>query len=213
MPSTAADKSCLTCHLNQSTQAGRIHGGHARSAVTCTACHSIHGPQKQSALDCTACHSNTWAQFNKPFGHTLGKNTMTCVDCHNPHGGQVVMSRVARSMQSFGANEPGCFKCHSDLRGPFTYEHVPVRMDGCQACHEPHNSVNPKMLNRHEVRFTCLECHSNLSAIQPSTGAQNGNALGGVPPAFHDLNNPRYRNCTVCHVKVHGSYTNRDLLR
>jgi hypothetical protein len=36
---------------------------------------------------------------------------------------------------------------------------------------------------------------------------------GGVPPAFHDLRSPRFRNCTVCHLKVHGSQVNRALLR
>ena len=32
------------------------------------------------------------------------------------------------------ANEPGCFKCHSDKRGPFTFEHArPVKLTGLTA--------------------------------------------------------------------------------
>jgi hypothetical protein len=37
--------------------------------------------------------------------------------------------------------------------------------------------------------------------------------LGGIPPAFHDLRSPQFRNCTLCHVKIHGSNVNQELLR
>jgi DmsE family decaheme c-type cytochrome len=211
LSAAAADKTCLTCHLNQRTHAGRIHGGHARNSVNCTSCHSIHAPARTTALDCTACHASQWAQFNKPFGHTLGRNTMTCTDCHNPHGGMIAQSVVSRSMRAFGSNEPGCFNCHGDKRGPFAFEHPPMRMDGCMSCHQPHNSVNPRMLNRQQVHLTCLECHSNLAQIRPNPAP--GTPLGGVPPAFHDISNPRFRQCTACHVKIHGSHVNRDFMR
>ena len=82
---------------------------------------------------------------------------MTCVDCHNPHG-----SFKPGLMRMANANEPGCFKCHGDKRGPFTFEHAPVREEGCQSCHMPHGSANAKMLIRQEVRLVCLECHANL---------------------------------------------------
>jgi DmsE family decaheme c-type cytochrome len=130
---------------------------------------------------------------------------MSCVDCHNPHG-----SLLPASIRTASANEPGCFKCHGDKRGPFAFEHAPVRLDGCQGCHQPHGSANPRMLTRHEVRFVCLECHSNRPAQTAQTQAP---VLGGIPPAFHDLQNPRYRNCTICHVKIHGSHVDRDLMR
>jgi DmsE family decaheme c-type cytochrome len=211
LSAAAADKTCLTCHLNQRTHAGRIHGGHARNSVSCTSCHSMHAAPKTTSLDCTSCHAGQWAQFNKPFGHTLGRNTMKCTDCHNPHGGMIAQSVVTRSMRAFGANEPGCFSCHGDKRGPFAFEHPPMRQDGCMSCHQPHNSVNPRMLSRPQVHLTCLECHSNLAQIRPNPAP--GTPLGGVPPAFHDLSNPRFRQCTVCHVKIHGSHVNRDFMR
>jgi hypothetical protein len=31
--------------------------------------------------------------------------------------------------QTVNANEPGCFKCHADKRGPFVFEHAPVKTD------------------------------------------------------------------------------------
>jgi uncharacterized protein with PIN domain len=62
------------------------------------------------------------------------------------------------------------------------------------------------MLIRQEVRLVCLECHANLPTVATSV-------IGVVPPSFHDLNSPRYRNCTVCHQKIHGSYVDRSLLK
>jgi DmsE family decaheme c-type cytochrome len=111
-------------------------------------------------------------------------------------------------MQTVSANEPGCLKCHGDKRGPFVFDHAPVRLEGCAACHEPHGSANPRMLRRAQVSLMCLECHAN----EPRTTAVSG-TLGGIPPAFHDLRNPRFQNCTICHVKIHGSNVSRELLR
>jgi len=211
------DRVCLTCHLNQPTHVGRINNSHARNQVSCVSCHSIHqnGPEglvarKPAEIDqqCGKCHADILASFQRPYKHriagaTLQQGAMSCVDCHNPHG-----SALPRNMQLVNANEPGCFKCHGDKRGPFTFEHPPVRLDGCTACHEPHGSANPRMLTRPQVAFVCLECHANL----PVPAVANG-TLGTVPPSFHDLRQPRFQNCTLCHQKVHGSYVSRDLLK
>lgn len=227
-PQALADKSCFACHRNQVTQHGAIQGPHARNQVSCAQCHSVHnmGPdlkpkppeargvlasrsrlfegaanQQAKSQACGACHPSILAQFQRPHHHRVPEGAMTCIDCHNPHGS---VQRAAQRMVA--ANEPSCLRCHADKRGPFTFEHAPVRMEPCQTCHEPHGSANPRMLTRAEVRFQCLECHSNL-------GAAPSGVIGGVPPAFHDLRNPRYQNCTVCHTKIHGSHSNRSLLR
>lgn len=206
------DRICLTCHLNMMTPIGRITGGHAKDEVACTTCHSIHGANgaklvihKYSEINaqCANCHTSQWAAFQRPYKHRLPEGAMSCVDCHNPHG----LFRPEAIRTAFG-NEPGCFRCHSDKRGPFTWEHAPVRMEGCAACHEPHGSANPRMLIRAQVQFVCLECHANLPIQTPHNAY-----LGVVPPAFHDLRSPRFQNCTVCHVKIHGSYVDRALMR
>jgi DmsE family decaheme c-type cytochrome len=128
----------------------------------------------------------------------------SCMDCHNPHspGGQ-----IARRV-TYG-NEPACLSCHSNLRGPFVFEHAPLRLEGCSSCHVPHGSANPKMLTRGEVRTVCLECHSDLNGVNGASGG----ALGVVPPAFHDIRNPRIQACSTCHRKIHGSYVDRSLRR
>ena len=208
LTAAATDKICLTCHLNQPTQVGRLESSHARNQVACTACHKVHESQplvvrKADATNklCASCHLNQWAQFQRPFHHKLPEGDMSCVDCHNPHG-----SIRPAMLQTFAANEPGCFACHGDKRGPFTFEHAPVRFEGCQACHEPHGSANPRMLIRANVRFVCLECHANL----PNAPVK---VMGVVPPAFHDLRSPVFQNCTVCHQKIHGSHVDRNLLK
>lgn len=207
------DETCLACHRNEPTHIGRIQSGHARSRVACTSCHKMHQPGPDSLVarsakavnqQCAACHLDVWAAFQRPHAHRLPQNAMSCSDCHNPHG-----SFLLRQVRTFAANEPGCFKCHANLRGPFTYEHSPMRTEGCQICHESHGSANPKMLTRAEVRFVCLECHANLPQQTPGAAS----VIGVVPPAFHDLRSPRYRNCTICHQKIHGSHADRNLTR
>jgi DmsE family decaheme c-type cytochrome len=205
------DRLCLTCHVNQPTQIGRLQSSHARDQVACTTCHTIHAtaPAVLVALktedinkQCESCHLNVASQFQKPFHHKLPEGAMSCVDCHNPHG-----SIQPAMMQSFGANEPGCLNCHGDKRGPFTFEHGPVRFEGCSTCHAAHGSANARMLDRPQVQQVCLECHSNLP------NAPAARTLGVVPPAFHDLRSPQFQNCTVCHQKIHGSYVDRNLLK
>jgi len=209
----AADKVCLTCHLNQPTHVGRITSSHAKNQVACVACHSIHQngpnglvPRKAADINklCASCHPNVWASFQRPYTHKLPQGAMSCVDCHNPHG-----TFLPNSIQTVSANEPGCLKCHGDKAGPFVFEHAPVKMEGCAACHEPHGSSNARMLTRPQVRLVCQECHSNLPGTTPTMKGP----LGSVPPAIHDLASPRFQNCTNCHQKVHGSNVDRDLFK
>jgi DmsE family decaheme c-type cytochrome len=212
MPAPEVDRTCLTCHRNQPTTSGRLEASHAHNDIACTACHSVHahGPQglvsrKPADINgqCESCHLDVKASFMAPFKHRVPENAMTCVDCHNPHGSfKPGLQRLAH------ANEPGCLNCHTDKRGPFAFEHSPVRDEGCQSCHAPHGSANARMLIRQEVRLVCLECHANFPASNSTPTVR-----GVVPPSFHDLTSPMYRNCTVCHQKIHGSHIDRNLLR
>jgi nitrate reductase cytochrome c-type subunit len=49
----------------------------------------------------------------------------------------------------------------------------------------------------------CIECHSPIT----------GGTLGSQPPSFHNLTSPRYQNCTTCHVAIHGSNRDPQLLK
>lgn len=207
-PASRVNEQCLACHAGDTTHAGRLMGSHNRNQIACTSCHSVHHSSARNLLGsasnalCQSCHLEVRAEFTRPYRHKLQEGAVSCVDCHNPHG-----DLPPHDLRRVSANDTTCVKCHGDKRGPFPFEHAPVRLDACTTCHEPHGSANPRMLVRHDQSLLCLECHtSSLSNASLAT-------MGVTPPAFHDLRTARFRNCTACHSKIHGSYVNRDLLR
>jgi DmsE family decaheme c-type cytochrome len=203
-----ANKTCLLCHDVATDKVSRHAGVHANSAtVNCLTCHSIHASEphaphllakKQLAL-CDSCHMTQVASFrNKPYAHRLGRGGMECSSCHEPHG---LPGRD--NLRTTRAGELPCLSCHADKRGPFVFQHGALAVGDCLTCHEPHGSSNPKQLKRGTVAQLCLECHSPIGA----------GTLGSQPPSFHNLNTPRFQNCTTCHVAVHGSNRDPQLLK
>lgn len=206
-------QSCLRCHSQTLSRANIQRSTHTRHDVACTSCHSIHRSPTPRALlarqqrdVCYGCHGNVRAQFNMPFKHRVNEGAIQCSDCHNPHGAPAPTWRMAsrpRLTDQGLANEQPCLVCHSDKRGPFVFEHAAVRVDGCEACHSPHGSPNPRLLRR-PVTFTlCLECHNGAGAF-----GRNGQGIPTQSPS-HNMADPRYQNCTTCHVKIHGSNGDR----
>lgn len=207
-----ANKTCLTCHDTPTDRISRHGGVHANSAaVNCLTCHSIHSSaprsphllaQPQLTL-CSNCHSTQTATFrNKPYAHHIGRAGLECSSCHEPHG------RPGKNALHAGtAGEVPCLTCHADKRGPFVFQHGSVAIGECITCHEPHGSSNAKMLKRATVAQLCIECHS------PITFAGTGTTLGAQPPSFHNLTDPRFQNCTTCHVAIHGSNRDPQLLK
>ena len=109
------------------------------------------------------------------------------------------------------ANDQPCVNCHIDKRGPFVYEHGSLRVEGCDTCHQSHGSMNARMLRRPTVFTLCLECHNGKGSFG-SFGPAFGHGVP-TPASIHNLADPRYQNCTVCHQKIHGSHVDRNLLR
>jgi DmsE family decaheme c-type cytochrome len=105
------------------------------------------------------------------------------------------------------ANEEPCVKCHIDKRGPFLFEHAAVRVEGCETCHNPHGSTNARLLKRPVVFTVCLECHNGAGTF----GRENAGVLTQSPS--HNMADPKYRNCTLCHVRIHGSNSDPRFLR
>jgi len=197
------NQTCLECHAGDETQRARSFGAHTRNQTDCLSCHSVHlAPErkllvKQADELCSSCHLAERTAFLRPFHHRLEEGAISCIDCHDPHGAPPPAEATRVS-----ANEPTCLKCHADKRGPFPFEHAPVKMEPCTGCHEAHGSANPRMMVRANVSQLCLECHAGSLAT-----------LGGPPPAFHDMRTARFRNCTVCHSKIHGSFVSKDFLK
>ena len=185
--------------------------------MVCSNCHSIHKAQtpkfllarKQADL-CYTCHGNVRAQFEMPVKHRVNEGVMQCSDCHNPHGTFAPTWRSGqrpRMVEQSAGNQEVCVRCHTDKRGPFVFEHPPVRVEGCESCHRPHGSMNTRLLTRPIVFAVCLECHN---------GAGNFGRQGdGIFPqiATHNMFDPKYRNCTTCHVRLHGSNSDPTFLR
>jgi predicted CXXCH cytochrome family protein len=93
-----------------------------------------------------------------------------------------------------------------DKRGPFVYEHPSVRVEGCQMCHNPHGSMNAKLLKRPVVFTLCLECHN-------AGGSGTRNLGVDLQSARHNLLDPKFQKCITCHVRIHGSNADQYFLR
>ena len=116
---------------------------------------------------------------------------MACVDCHNPHG-----TLNASLLKTDTVNET-CYQCHAEKRGPFLFEHAPVR-DSCLNCHTPHGS-NQHALLVAPVPMLCQQCHSHMRHPNDLFTPQQL-AMGSGP-------NERVmgRGCVTCHAQIHGS--------
>ena len=216
MPPQQALTTCLRCHAQSVTRANIHRSPHTRNGVGCTSCHGIHSAatprfllaQAQPTL-CYGCHQEVRAQFNLPFKHRVNEGAMSCTDCHNPHGAPAPTWRTGtrpRLQQPVLGAEQSCVGCHAQYRGPFVFEHAAVRVDGCESCHAPHGSPNARLLKRPVVLTLCLECHNGAGRF----GRQSNGVA--VPPGFHNLADPRYHQCTACHVRIHGSNANAQFL-
>ena len=208
---------CLRCH-SASLERANIHSSpHTLNDVTCVQCHSIHKSVTPKALLakaqpqlCYGCHTNIRGDFSMPFKHRVDEGFMACSDCHNPHGTFPPTWRMAQRpvlVSQALANEEACLKCHSDKRGPFAFEHPPVRVEGCEMCHYPHGSTNSQLLRRPVVFTLCLECHNGAG-----TFGRTGTGVPSLSQA-HNMTDPRYQNCTNCHVRIHGSNSDPLFLR
>jgi DmsE family decaheme c-type cytochrome len=187
---------CLSCHGEAHEQSHFAQSAHSSSDVGCLDCHSPHHAKEKEVLLvqeqpqlCYGCHTSAKADFAKPYHHRVNEGLVQCVDCHNPHG-----TGTVRQLRSLPSGDFVCYKCHVDKQGPFVYEHVPVKTEGCTSCHSPHGSTNPRLLNVSLVNLLCLQCHtfsSQLTAGGPSGPAHNQSA--------------KYQACTMCHTQIHGS--------
>lgn len=208
---------CLRCHSKDLTRSQIRRSEHTLADIACTSCHSIHRSPtpkfllvKTQASLCYDCHAPVRAQFNMPFKHRVNEGVMQCTDCHNPHGTPAPTWRMGsrpRMVEQASANEQPCLKCHIEYRGPFLFEHAAVRVDGCEVCHAPHGSTNARLLRRPVMFTVCLECHTGAPGF--------GRHADGIPTqsSSHNMADPRFHNCTTCHVRIHGSNADRLFLR
>ena len=218
-------KECVQCHADQTDHFKSA--SHAKLAIAdskvgdtgCEACHgagSLHAKAgggrgnivnpRKSPEACFQCHVEKHGEFSLPHSHPVLAGKVTCVDCHDVHSGNAIKG-TGTSLE--GMNET-CTKCHIAQKGPFVFEHGAVK-EGCVSCHNPHGSVNQKMLVARDANL-CLRCH--LETAGPALpGVINANAIAHTP----QNHNSRLMTGTCwsagCHEAVHGSNINNHLRR
>lgn len=186
---------CTTCHFK---------GGHAfwegsahdSRNLSCITCHSVHSPRSETAqlkaaseLDtCVQCHRDKVNKLDRSGHMPVREGKLQCSSCHNPHGSMNVrLLRVGTTLND------QCWSCHADKRGPFLWDHAPVR-ESCTNCHDPHGSPNDRMLVAKNP-FLCQRCHVRTG--HPSTIYDN--------QVVNTSNRLYARSCVTCHSNIHGS--------
>ena len=201
---------CLTCH-EKANQASFLSSMHARRNVACTSCHSVHSSKSEKALlktkldadTCYTCHQRQRALSMRTSHHPVREGKIACSSCHNPHEGARPMMIKADSTNEL------CYTCHAEKRGPFLFEHAPVK-ENCVSCHEPHGSNHSRLLAQKAPNL-CWNCH--LTGSGHFGSGDNFSTEKGVPvappgaPSGYPTVNSRFieRACRTCHVKIHGT--------
>jgi DmsE family decaheme c-type cytochrome len=195
------NRMCLACH----STGGRMHwGGSAHEAedLACSDCHnpmakiSPRGLLRESTVSrtCFTCHPQQRTEFRKRSHMPLLEGKISCVDCHEPHG-----SITDPLLRGDSVNQL-CYGCHAEKRGPFLWEHAPVR-ESCLNCHRPHGSNHERLLVA-PMPFLCQSCHGQIGLASHVTSLlTRGNLSGGAAPDERLLN----RSCANCHAQIHGS--------
>jgi len=199
-----ASSLCKQCHLTDHQQQMAESNVHAESGVNCSACHKIHNNGRPALLSgrepelCYGCHQQVRGEFFFPYRHPVEDGIVKCSECHRT---------LDERDQRFTARELNgtCLDCHNEFQGPFPFEHqaavdYSTEEGGCLNCHAAHGSNLPRMLVQPldpPDYALCSQCH--------------------VVPGhrFNSYHADRWagRQCTECHVDIHGSYVSKYLLR
>ena len=188
---------CLTCH-DKARQVNWPGGVHDRRGLSCITCHSVHNFKTDRAQlkmartsdVCYGCHQNQRSQSMRTSHHPVREGKMDCGSCHNPHGSP------ARGMLKADSVNELCYSCHTEKRGPFLWEHAPVR-ENCTLCHQPHGSNHDKLLVA-KMPYLCQRCHLNLR--HPGSLYDLRNTEAGANPSNRAIEHA----CRNCHQNVHG---------
>ncbi len=192
------NEKCLSCH-EKGRQANWAGGAHDRRKVDCTSCHSVHFFKSQRAQlrtvreseTCYTCHAQVRAQGMRQSHHPIREGKMECGSCHDPHSSTTKGMLKAESVNDL------CYGCHADKRGPFFWEHAPVR-ENCQHCHTPHGSNHERLLVAKQP-WLCQRCH--MVTRHPGTLYHGLNSTVGPTASNRAIEH----GCRNCHNAVHGT--------
>jgi DmsE family decaheme c-type cytochrome len=189
---------CMSCH-DRRRQASWYGGAHDRKDLACTSCHSVHFFKSQrsqlrtatAAETCYGCHQQVRTQMMRQSHHPVREGKLDCGSCHDPHSSAVRGMLKAESVNDL------CYGCHADKRGPFLWEHAPVR-ENCQTCHNAHGSNHEKLLVAKQP-WLCQRCH--MATRHPGTLYDFRNTSAGASPSNRVIEH----GCRNCHNQIHGT--------
>lgn len=206
---------CVQCHEDQTSHFGSAT--HSRLALSATkagdtGCEACHGPSsihvksggargtvinpRKSPETCFQCHLDKRGEMSLPHAHPVLAGKVSCGDCHDPHKGNAIKGGA---LNLATANET-CTECHTQQAGPFIYKHNAM-LEGCTACHNPHGSLNQKMLVARDDNL-CLRCHLEVAG-------KGQIVVGGEDHASRLQRGTCWSS--GCHEAVHGSNANSHL--
>ena len=187
---------CTQCHTAAGTH--WVGGPHEGSGTGCADCHADQahfGGSARPAREyrnpsefCLQCHADQVDEFRLPFRHRALEGQVVCGDCHDPH-------RDFEALAWNGRNAV-CLGCHTEMAGPFVFEHDGTSGEECVSCHRPHGSNHDKLLVQ-DGNTVCLQCH-----FSSAFDADDNWSLGGTAHGSLLANEAR---CYDCHIDVHGS--------
>ncbi|MEE8577645.1 MAG: cytochrome c3 family protein [candidate division Zixibacteria bacterium] len=186
--------SCTNCHQPHMQRENVGFDAHIGLSLSCATCHAVHKKATEKGLDdqagmCGKCHISVVNRFRLRSAHPLTDEAVTCTSCHD-FGGN------SEPEYGHGANAR-CYSCHPEQSGPYLSEHeaassYAVEGEGCVSCHNPHGSVNERLLTQVGDPL-CYQCH-------------------GEPAGHLTAHNGQYAgfDCMECHREVHGSYEHKN---
>ena len=137
---------------------------------SCLSYAGAHPTRVDDQSNCLECHAD----------HATGVHIHTavkrgCTACHNIENRDDASYVVLKATNSIV-----CVSCHQ--AETFQYPHFPYTSGMCTRCHDPHASVNPRLL-RAKVNDLCLSCHlqkpeSTPSRYMPTIALTSDNRIG-----------------------------------
>jgi len=221
---------CFRCHGPLAAERKQAKHIHYPVEDGCTECHSPHDAPREYLLAkgvpelCVTCHDDKLPGDGTAVAsvHEIIRRDRSCVACHSPHfsPNRGLLAKASPEL---------CFSCHDreittgrgTIRDIATavrqaqYAHDPVT-SGCDGCHEPHFSVNGRLLTGRNatdyyVSYSedafglCFQCHDAAAFTSEKVIAETGFRDSNRNLHFVHVNKERKgRNCFFCH-DVHGA--------
>ena len=222
---------CFMCHVDKAEAVHKSEFVHKPVSEDCTGCHNPHSAAKQFMLEsqspelCLKCHKDKEEQLRTvTVKHAAIEMDRSCLNCHDAHMSNIAMNLSMEPMDL-------CLSCHDreyksvdgttvmDMKkwlAENTDHHGPVKQKDCSGCHDPHGSVNFRILrNPYPPTFykafspenynLCFSCHEKTIVLNPETTKLTNFRNGNINLHFTHVNKPiKGRTCRACH-ETHAS--------